>query len=284
MRVERKVANRLFHGLVILVCGLALFMFRWFIPEDTYMYYIAALTFAFLALTVLSVRNGALHRFWPVFFAFSISGLILTLNEVAVPLAMVFFDLLPSRVDGYVWLQFTEAVVVVLTMILLIKLQGGSLKSLYLKRGNLRRGLILGLLGLVAFAVATVAIVHVFFQGTSLTLARLSTLAPWIALFAASNGPAEELWFRGLFLKRHEKLMGPDLANLLQALIFTSARFSVKYAPFLTSSLLPPFLLATFILGLVLGELMQKTDSILVSALIRAGANIPMVIAVFASL
>ncbi len=278
------MANRLIDGLVILVGGLALFMFRWFVPGDMYMYYISVLTFAFLVLTVLSMRSKAIKHLWPVFFAFSISGLAFTLNMVIVPLAMTFFGLSKSMVDGYAWIMLVEAAVTVLTIVSLVKLQGGSLKSLYLKRGNLRLGLTWGLSGLVAIVVASVAAVQFLFQGTDLTLARLGSWAPWIALAVLSIAPKEELQFRGLFLKRYEKLMGSDVANLLQALIFTSTGFREEYLAFLPSNFLPPFLLMTFILGLALGALMQKTDSLLGSVLIRAGASVPVVIGIFASL
>jgi len=278
------VANRLIDGLLILVWGLALFMFRWFVPEETYMYYIAALTFAFLALTVLSMRSRAIKHLWPVFFAFAISGLVLTLNMVIVPLTMMFFGISKSMIDGYAWIMLVEAAVTVLTIVLFVKLQGESLKSLYLKRGNLRLGLAWGLSGLVAVVAASVVAVQFLFQGTDLTLASLGAWAPWIALAVLSSAPKEELQFRGLFLKRYEKLMGLDLANLLQALIFISTGFREEYLAFLPSTFLPPFLLMIFILGLALGALMQKTDSLLGSVLIRAGASIPVVIGIFASL
>lgn len=278
------MANRLIDGLLILVWGLALFLFRWFVPGDTYMYYIAALTFAFLALTVLSMRSRAFKHLWHVFFAFAISGLVLTLNMVIVPLARMVFGLSKSMVDGYAWLMLVEAAVTVLTIVLFVKFQGKSLKSLYLKRGNLKLGLAWGLLGLVAVVVASVAAVQFLFQGTDLTLASLGAWAPWIALAVLSIAPKEELQFRGLFLKRYEKLMGPDLANLLQALIFTSTGFREEYLAFVPSRFMPPFLLMTFMLGLALGALMQKTDSLLGSVLIRAAASIPVVIGIFASL
>jgi uncharacterized protein len=84
------------------------------------------------------------------------------------------------------------------------------------------------------------------------------------------NGLREELWFRGLFLKRYERFLGPGASNVLTAIIFTSFHVQVQYTPQLL-----PFLGFTFILGLVLGSLMQRSGSILGSVLFHAGSDIP---------
>jgi membrane protease YdiL (CAAX protease family) len=84
------------------------------------------------------------------------------------------------------------------------------------------------------------------------------------------NGLREELWFRGLFLRKYGKFLSPFSSNLLSAVIFTSFHVQIQYTP----SLLP-FLLITLILGLVLGFLTQKSGSILASVLFHAGSDIP---------
>jgi membrane protease YdiL (CAAX protease family) len=62
-------------------------------------------------------------------------------------------------------------------------------------------------------------------------------------------------------------------SNLLCALIFTFAHIQVTY-----SEDLPFFLAAVFILGLLWGYLIQRTDSLLSSVLFHAGADMMVII------
>jgi len=93
-------------------------------------------------------------------------------------------------------------------------------------------------------------------------------------ILVLSNGLREELWFRGIFLKKYGKFLGPLPSNLLQATIFTAFHVQVRYTP----SLLP-FLGITFILGLWLGYMMQRSGNLLAAAIFHAGADIPIYLA-----
>jgi len=94
-----------------------------------------------------------------------------------------------------------------------------------------------------------------------------------------SNGVREELWFRGLFLKKYESILGVDASNFLQAIIFSQAHLGSQYTPFLLI-----FLVITFFLGLAFGAVMQKTESLLGAVLFHAGTDIPAVLGYFSNI
>lgn len=150
-----------------------------------------------------------------------------------------------------------------------------DLASIYLHRGELKRGLSIGAVTFVVLSI--VGIVWAVNKG--LGAGRLVSWAPWILIFVLANGFMEELLFRGLFLKRLEQVIGAGLSNLLTAIVFSLAHAKAAYA-----SNVPVFMASTFVLGLVWGYVMQKTDSVMGSALFHAGADVMMVVGMFASL
>jgi len=112
-----------------------------------------------------------------------------------------------------------------------------------------------------------------------LTSDVLISLMAWVAPFVLLNGLREELWFRGVFLKKYETFLGARTANILAALIFAVTHFGVEYTPILLI-----FLGITFLLGLIWGFIMQKTDSLLGSALFHAAMDISVILGIFSYL
>ena len=105
---------------------------------------------------------------------------------------------------GYALGKVYDTLLVVVTILVLVKLSGADLGSLYLRKGNLRWGLGLG--GLVLFNFATSALI--FFATGYSNPALLGSAVLWGCVFAFSNGFLEELWLRGLFLKHLTPLLG----------------------------------------------------------------------------
>jgi membrane protease YdiL (CAAX protease family) len=62
-------------------------------------------------------------------------------------------------------------------------------------------------------------------------------------------------------------------------MIFATAHLSAELTPFFIL-----YFIMTFFLGLGFGAVMQKTDSVIGSVLFHAGADIPVLIAVFSYL
>ena len=146
--------------------------------------------------------------------------------------------------------------------------------SIFLKAGNLKSGLIIGLTSFLI--LAALAIWLAASQGVELQ--KLFILTPWILIFVLANGFMEELLFRGLFLNKFKSILGPRPSNLLTAIIFALAHMKVTYTPDV-----PIFLIITFVLALLWGYIMQKTDSIIGSALFHAGADTLIMTGIFAS-
>jgi membrane protease YdiL (CAAX protease family) len=130
---------------------------------------------------------------------------------------------------------------------------------------------VIGVLGFLVFYRFTMSgRAERFFPNNGVTPARFLELTPALLVLVLCNGLREELWFRGLFLKKYAQFLGPLSSNMLSAFIFAAFHVQVTYTPALL-----PFLGITFLLGLFLGYLMQKSGSVLASALLHAGSDIP---------
>ena len=70
--------------------------------------------------------------------------------------------------------------------------------------------------------------------------------------------------------EKYGKFLGPLSSNMLSAIIFSSFHVQVTY-----TKALVPFLGIAFVSGLFYGYLMQKSGSVLASALFHAGMDIP---------
>ncbi len=87
-------------------------------------------------------------------------------------------------------------------------------------------------------------------------------------LISLADAFTEELLFRGLFLKKLGHVIGSGWANLATAAVYALAHLSVQFA-----KPLPAVSVTTFLLGLLLGWIMQRTRSVLAPAFIHAGAD-----------
>jgi membrane protease YdiL (CAAX protease family) len=221
--------------------------------------------FLFSAIFLLSRKN--LKVYWQVFFAFFIASLA------------IFFDFLvniPSdTMNGLVLDMLVSTSIIVSIIILLTQISGNTLSSIFLKKGNIKLGMIIGLTGFFIFALTSIPAAEYLFQGQNLNLNKVISWMPWIIPIVLLNGVREELMYRGLFLKKFEPKLGLKTSNLLQAIIF-SLSHSVAgvglnaYTPFIWI-----LVIFTFSLGLARGYIMQRTDSVLGSILFHAGTDIP---------
>ena len=132
-------------------------------------------------------------------------------------------------------------------------------RELFLTKGRLGRGLIIGL---PAFLVLT-------FVGLSSAVSqfddpdRVREAMLVFGLISLADGLMEELLFRGLFLKRLARFVGNDWAIIVTALVFTFAH-QIHFET-------PWFFPLIFFFGLLFGWIMQKTESVLAPALLHAG-------------
>ena len=246
------------------------------IPHELALEYTLALSLIFLLISIFLHSRQSLKNYWQILFSFFIASLAL------------FFDFLvniPSdTMNGFLLDMLVSASIVTSIIILFTNISGNSLSSIFLKKGNIKLGIIVGLIGFFIFAITANPVAENMFQGQNLGIDRVIAWLPWIIPIVLLNGVREELLYRGLFLKKYEVKLGPKTANLLQAIIF-SLSHSVAgvglntYTPFTWA-----LVIFTFALGLVWGYIMQRTDSIIGSVLFHAGTDISVFIGIFSNM
>jgi membrane protease YdiL (CAAX protease family) len=236
-----------------------------FIPSDTRLALkIGMLVFTLAASILLSWRESLRQYRGIAVGLFAVSlGVLLTHYIGNYPLKLLGFSV--TTVQGVAMAKFGEALPIVLSILVVHFATGGSRDGLFLQKGNLRFGMTAGLIGFAVFA----GIGSLQAMGSSLTLRRVTIALPWILIFIFSNALMEELWFRGLFLKKLEPLIGRKTTLVLTSLVFAMVHISATYVIDIIL-----FQVVVLGLGFLWGWLMQRTDSIWGSVLIHAGGDI----------
>jgi uncharacterized protein len=266
----------------LLVCGVSLpalsglliFPFSQ-VPSKLNLAYALTLAIIFLLAAVFLHRSKSLKSYWQILFAFFIASLAIFLD---------FLINFPSNtMNGLVLDMAVSTAIIVSTIIILTRVSGNSFGSIFLNKGRIKLGLIIGLAGFFFFALTSIPAAQYLFQGQNLTLERVLSWMPWILPIVLLNGVREELLYRGLFLKKFQLKLGSKTSNLLQAIIF-SLSHSVAgvglnaYTPYIWG-----LVIFTFSLGLAWGFIMQRTNSLVGSTLFHAGTDIPVFIGIFSN-
>ncbi len=211
-----------------------------------------------------------------------ISALLILLTAVSLDLISGIYvikqlGIKDSSPAGWAIQKFNEFIIVVSVVVLLTWSRKESLGAIYIQKGNLKSGLVIGL-GTFLLAAAGSIPMAALFNGQDLTLSRITPWVPWILIFVLSNGAMEEILFRGLFLRKLQPFFGKFGSNLIVALVFTLMHRLTTYSAdqFL-------FLAVLFPLALLWGYLMQKTDAVWASILFHAGMDIPIILGIFST-
>jgi membrane protease YdiL (CAAX protease family) len=99
---------------------------------------------------------------------------------------------------------------------------------------------------------------------------------PWLIVFSIANGFMEELWFRGLFLKRLQPHIGAWGAVWLTSIWFGFLHVFAVYVSGIGAVIVG---ILTFSLGIVFALVIQKTKNIWGAGLFHAASDIQMLIA-----
>jgi membrane protease YdiL (CAAX protease family) len=285
-RMPAEAANRpLRAGLFVLslLCGLAIFVFGsgyyTVFPTNHSILYLAGLSALFLVSALVLRRNKRVDRYWQIAFAFFVASsalLVSTFMSRFTDRILNALNLTTDTLQGIAIAKLYEMVMIVVPILVLTRLSGEDLGSLYLRRGN-RGSWSIGTL--VLFNLASSALL--FFAARYSNLDKLGAAVLWGLVFSFANGFMEELWLRGLFLKRFEPLFGIGGTVLLTSLVFSLMHVGAVYL----SPAAIPFLLAyALTLGLACGTLVMKTNSLWGAVLIHAAADLFGFIALLASL
>lgn len=238
----------------------------------------------FLAAAAFAKRQPNLKTYWEIpfgFFIFTVAGILGDSNSFgSVQQAFVVNVLhetpsannpIASTLLGTVLGQLAGTIGITVPIILLTRASGSDLKSIFIDRPRNRWTLVVGIAGFLAYCLIAVSgRAQRFFPNNGVTPSRFLALTPAILILVLCNGLREELWFRGLFLKKYEKFLSPVTSNIVTAIVFASFHVQVTY-----SASLPIFLVIALVLGLILGYLMQKSGSLLAPLLFHAGSDIP---------
>jgi membrane protease YdiL (CAAX protease family) len=249
--------------------------------EDGFVLVLAAV---FLALALLARRAEKLRRYWEIPFAFFVFASAGFLGDGMIsPLQHLFVrdvlhettngnNPLASTVAGMVWAQLFGTGLMVIPIIVLTRVSGSDLRSIFVNRPANWWGLAVAIVcfAVIYFLAARGRTAAFFPTHGVVTTSRLLALTPALVVLVLLNGLREELWFRGLFLNKYGKFLGPLSSNALAAVIFTSFHVQVQY-----SASILPFLGYALLIGLILGWLMQRTKSVLAPAIFHAGTDIP---------
>jgi membrane protease YdiL (CAAX protease family) len=271
-----RVAERILPLFIFLTCSLLVFEPPFFAFNSTNKWLQTA-TFVGMPLLFSLLALLARKRFtdyWPPFCSFAMVSISLLLMWLLDDFPRRWLKLDPKWPSGRATIKVTDAVILLLTVVVLSRLLQIDFDSIYLGKGS-RPGLGLAI-GLTGFAVmASFALVEAHSAGISNR--SIVGWAPWLLSFVLANGFFEELMSRGLLLKKFEPFLGRPLSNLLTGFVFAIGHAGVTY-----STDVLEFVAVTFVLALVWGYLMQKTGSLWGSALFHAGADTLIIIGMFA--
>ncbi len=195
--------------------------------QETFLLGLSAL---FLSVAILTRRGQSLRRYWEIpfaFFVFTIAGAADTiflhgfidnvLHETPStnnPLA--------STVLGTVLAQLVSTLSIVIPIILLTMASGNDLSSIFIDKARIRRGLVVSIISFLGFYVFTgLGLAQGLFPNNGITLSRFIALTPALLVLVLSNGIREELWFRGIFLKKYGKFLRPLPSNMLAGPVYS---------------------------------------------------------------
>ena len=268
---------------LLLLCEAAIFIFGSYYVDafatNKNMTYSLAVSAVFLAATLWSKFDKRLNEYWQiplVLLAASLAFPFTAIFNGAIRAVLGWFAVTTDTSQGVAIEKVCEMLLKVTPILLLVRLSGADFGSVFLKRGNLKLGAGIG--ALVFFFLGTATFMFAAQRFTSVESLIAAVL--WGLVFSFANSFMEELWLRGLFLKRFEPVIGIRAAVWLTSFIFATMH---GFAFYFDAMALAFFTVNTLALGLACGYLMVKSDSIWGPVIIHAASDFFLFVAVLAS-
>jgi uncharacterized protein len=278
-----KINNRLIWSLSIILLGVSVFLIQMTFASKLHYAYRFGLILILVVSSIFLLNRTSSKEAGKMFYLYFAAAASIMVSHLTGHWGLLLFGLDTSSYIGIAVAKFSESLPIVVSIIILIKIIGINTDSLYLAKGKLKSGLIIGLSFFLVFTLLTILMggINPLFQDklNNSEISNLAKILPWALLFSLTNGFMEELLFRGLFLKLLETKIGFKLSNILTAAIFAFAHLQVTYVTHTIG-----FLIVVFLLGLLLGSIMKKTNSIIAPTLIHAGADMMMILPMFMKL
>ena len=280
---SREWAERIF--LAILFAAIGLLIMVVFSPwhplldkVNDYLGRIAMISILLIALWIFRNNKRYInHR--QIFIGLFIMAVAVSLDWVFGLYLIDSLDINSNTPAGYALLKLNECMVIVCVIVIFTRLSGSSLGSIYIQKGNLKLGLIIGLIAFFIAVAGSISASTLLFKGQDLELSRIIPWIPWLLIFVFANATMEEILFRGLFLRKLEPFYGKFISNLLIAFVFTGLHLFASYT---SDQYL--FIAILFPLALAWGYIIQKTDGVWGSILFHAGMDIPIMLGIFSTL
>jgi membrane protease YdiL (CAAX protease family) len=278
------IGSKVLLFVIILACSMLVFLlapkYAPLFPTNGSPIFAGSVSAAFLLAAILFKRSARLAKFWPLAFAFFVASgynLIADLYGGYESVFLGWFGVSQGTNPGMGMGKVYETLLAVIPFIALTLLSGANLKSIYLTRGNINYKWGFGIGALFVINYLTSALM---FYGTGYALPKLGSAILWGVVFAFSNSILEELWVRGLFIKKLLPLVG-----VVGTIILTSTWFGAMHllgVVYMPSFAIPIYVVNTFTMGIACGILMVKTDSIWGAYLVHAAADLFLFIAMLA--
>ncbi|MBN1659269.1 MAG: CPBP family intramembrane metalloprotease, partial [Anaerolineae bacterium] len=233
---------------------------------------------ALFLLAMLALRRSERGRVYaPIALAFLAASLAnVTTWYLAEPLQRWLWGVMGVSVampEGQMWGKLVDVVLKLAPIFLLLWLAHEDLGSVFIRRGKLRWSLGIGLLALFNFVATAIAVA----ASKGGDMATLFANLPWWFAFSLINAFMEEIWFRGLFLRRLEPAVGAAGALLLTTLAFGTSHLFATYIDLWGTV---TFGIITCTLGLAWALLMHKTDTLWGSVVFHTAADVYGVVAI----
>jgi membrane protease YdiL (CAAX protease family) len=268
--------------ILFLLCEGAIFIFGSYyfdaFPTNKNLTYNLAVSTVFLIATLWFRYDKRLNRHWQiplVFFAASVAYPFTAIFDGWIRVVLDWFAVTTDTSKGLAIEKICEMLLKTIPILVLVKLSGADMGSVFIKRGKLKLGLGIG--ALVFFFLGTATFMFAVERFTSAD--TLGAAVMWGLIFSAANGFMEELWLRGIFLKRFAPLIGVNGAVWVTSTIFASMHsFAFYFDPFALTF----FFVNTLALGLGCGYLMMKSDNLWGAVVIHATSDFFLFVAVLA--
>jgi len=227
---------------------------------------------ALFLVAMLALRRSERGRvYWPIAFAFLAASLAnVSTWYLAEPLQRWVWGAtgVPAGTpEGLMWGKLVDAVLKLAPILILLWLMHEDLGSVFLRRGKLGWSLGIGLLALANLIATAIAVVAS--KGGDMT--TLFADLPWWFAFSLINAFMEEIWYRGLFLRRLEPAIGVAGALLLTTLAFGTSHLFATYIDLWGTV---TFGIITYTLGMAWALLMHKTDTLWGSVAFHTAADV----------
>jgi len=129
-----------------------------------------------LVAALLMRKSTHLEKYWQIVFALFTLTVAISLDKLIGIYLIKHLGVTDSTPAGWALPKLNECFVVVSVIVIFTLLSGGSLGSIFIQKGNLKLGLIIGLIAFFIFAVGGIPMASLF-NATDLSFARV---IPWI--------------------------------------------------------------------------------------------------------